>query len=271
MGRYGRRAAVSLFANLAFVLLAWCSAAATSVVIRVSNQRITIAADALARRMYTTATGPYAACKIVSAGNAAFAVAGNIDYQKTDAGDTIAEWDARADARKAFELHPQALHVAAEDWATRAALHYSSFLAAQPARVRELAAANPQHVLVLGTFAGWDGQSAPTLIFEWVYLNLTAGPAVETKSFVLSSRNLPYTTNATTQELIEGSSPRTIKTALDWRLLVDKFPQRQQRWRWLEFLIQSTSDYDQTVGRDVNVLELTPGRNPNWLQNYSCR
>lgn len=261
---------LTLLLTASIVLLGLNSARATSVVVRMSEKRITLAADALARRRYTNASGPYSACKIVSSGNAAFAVAGNIDYQKTDPMDTVAEWDARVDARQSFGLHPADLYAAAQEWAARAAQHYSSFLAAQPGRVRELASANPQHVLVLGTFTGWDVRNSPVLIFEWVYLSVTNGPAVETKAFVLSPRKLPYTTNATTQELIEGNSPRTVKTLMNWQAASSKLPRPEQRWRWLEFLIQSTSEYDDTVGRDVNVLELAPGATSRWLQNINC-
>lgn len=261
---------LTLVFTAVFVLLGLNSAVATSVVVRMSEKRITLAADALARRRYTDASGPYNACKIVSSGNAAFAVAGNIDYQKTDPMDTVAEWDARVDARQSFGLHPSDLYAAAHEWAARAAQHYSSFLVAQPGRVRELASANPQHVLVLGTFTGWDARKSPVLIFEWVYLSLMNGPVVETKEFVLSPRTLPYTTNATTQELIEGNSPRTVKTLMNWQAASSKLPPREQHWRWLEFLIQSTSEYDDTVGREVNVLELAPGAASRWLQNFNC-
>jgi hypothetical protein len=254
------------------LLITLCAAAsATSVVVHVEDKHITIAADDLATRMYTPKPGPYAACKIIPLGKAAFAVAGNIDYRKNDPNDGVAEWDARADAREAFVHHLADLHATAEQWATRAALHYSLFLSVQPGRVRELASGNPQHVLVLGTFAGWDTQKDAIVIFKWIYLDLTSAPAVKIRSFVLPSRALPYTTNATTQDLIEGNSLRSTQFSMHWQLASVSFPSPERDWRWLEFLIQSTSDYDHTVGREVNVLDLTPNENANWLQNYSCR
>lgn len=246
------------------------SAQATSVVVRVAENHITIAADDLATRMYTPNRGPYAACKIVPLGRSAFAVAGNIDYKRSSLGDSLADWDARADAREAFVHHAGDLHAVAEEWASHAAAHYSSFLAAQPVRARELAATNRQHVLVLGTFAGWDEHREAIVIFEWVYLNEAVG-AIETRNFILPSRSLPYTTNATTQELIEGNSFRSTRVLLNWQLAAENFPSPERGWRWLEFLIQTTSDYDHTVGREVNVLDLTPNENANWLQNHSCR
>jgi hypothetical protein len=182
----------------------------------------------------------------------------------------LADWDARADAREAFVHHAGDLHATAEEWASRAALHYSSFLAAQPERVRELAASNRQHMLVLGTFAGWDEHEDATLIFEWIYLN-PGTSSIENRNFVLPSRALPYTTNATTQDLIEGNSYRSTRLVANWQLASESYPSPERGWRWLEFLIQNTSDYDQTVGREVNVLDLTPNENASWLQNYSCR
>lgn len=244
---------------------------ATSVVVRVDDRHITIAADDLATRMFATNPGPYAACKIVPLGQAAFAVAGNIDYRKNDPSDTLIDWDARADARTAFLHHVGNLQATAAEWANRAALHYSQFLSTQPVRVRELAAANRQHVLVLGTFAGWDRRNEAVVMFEWIYLDMSSRPAIKSRSFVLPSRTLPYTTNATTQDLIEGNSVRSAHLLSDWQLASESLPTPERGWRWLEFLIQSTSDYDHTVGREVNVLDLTPNENANWLQNYSCR
>jgi hypothetical protein len=243
----------------------------TSVVVHVNEKHITIAADDLATRMFTSNSGPYAACKIVPLGQAAFAVAGNIDYRRVDSTDSLSDWDARADARTAFLHHVGDLHAAAAEWASRAASHYAAFWSAQPGRVRELAAANRQHVLVLGTFAGWDRRTEAVVIFEWVYLEPAASPAVKIRTFVLPSRTLPYTTNATTQDLIEGNSVRSTQTFSDWQLASGNFPSPERGWRWLEYLIQTTSDYDHTVGREVNILDLTPHERANWLQNYSCR
>jgi hypothetical protein len=253
------------------VLLAVTSALATSVVVHVDDTHITIAADDLATRMFTSNSGPYAACKIVPLGQAAFAVAGNIDYKRNAPTDSLVDWDARADARFAFLHHVHNLRATASEWASRAALHYSLFLSAQPARVRELALANRQHVLVLGTFAGWDPNHEAVVIFEWIYLDLSATPAIKTRSFLLPARTLPYTTNATTQELIEGNSLKSTQILTDWQLASENFPSPERGWRWLEFLIQTTSDYDHTVGREVNILDLTPHENASWLQNYSCR
>ncbi len=244
---------------------------ATSVIVHVNDRHITIAADDLATRMFASNAGPYAACKIVPLGRAAFAVAGNIDYKRKDASDSMGDWDARADARTAFLHHIGDLGATAAEWASRAAAHYSVFLGAQPARVHELAAANRRHVLVLGTFAGWERNNEAVVIFEWVYLDVSAGPAIKTRRFVLPSRTLPYTTNATTQDLIEGNSVRSTQVLTDWQLASETFPSPERRWRWLEFLIQTTSDYDHSVGREVNVLDLTPHENANWLQNHSCR
>jgi hypothetical protein len=271
MSKCSWKVAAILIICHAFPRMAANPAFATSVVVHVDEKHITIAADDLATRMFTSDAGPYAACKIVPLGQAAFAVAGNIDYRKNDPADTLSDWDARADARTAFLHHIGDLGASAAEWANRAASHYSSFLSVQPARVRELAAANRQHVLVLGTFAGWDRQNEAIVIFKWVYLDLSSTPAIKIRSFVLPSRTLPYTTNATTQDLIEGNSVRSTQLLTNWELASETFPSPERGWRWLEFLIQSTSDYDHTVGREVNVLDLTPHERANWLQNYSCR
>jgi hypothetical protein len=272
MPKFCWRVAATLICSCVILFfLAVGSAYATSVVVHVDDKHITIAADDLATRMFTSNSGPYAACKIVPLGQAAFAVAGNIDYKKNDPSDTLEDWDARADARTAFLHHVGDLRATAAEWATRAAVHYSLFLLAQPARVRELAAANRQHVLVLETFAGWDRRNEAVVMFEWIYLDLSSTSAIKSRSFVLPARTLPYTTNATTQDLIEGNSVRSTQVLTDWQLASETFPSPERGWRWLEFLIQSTSDYDHTVGREVNVLDLTPHENANWLQNCSCR
>lgn len=272
-GTPGRVPAIAgfFFAAFAVLLLSVVGSSATSVVVRAESDQIFIAADTLASRRFTAASGPYDTCKIVALGNTAFAVAGNIDYRPTEASDRIPTWDARIDARQVLEAHPGDLNAAADEWAYRATAHYAAFYAADAARVRELAHANSQHVLVLGTFTGWEGNARPTVIFEWVYLDSSKSAGVATRKFVLPSRARPYTTNALTQELIEGGSPRTLKAESDWRLVSEKFPLADRSWRWLEFLIESTAEYDPTVGQHVNILELGSDGTSHWLQDYGCQ
>ena len=130
-------------------------------------------------------------------------------------------------------------------------------------------ASNSEHVLVDAFFIGWDNQD-PLLIWEKVYLDETSPSAVGIREQILPPRELPYTTNATTQELIEGNSPRTRSAMNEWEVKSSTLPEQERDWRKLEFVIKVTGEYEETVGQTVNVLQLPASGLAVWLQNSTC-
>lgn len=251
------------------VVVAVSCAQATSIVFKVQDQRVVIAADTLADKLDVSSSALHEdQCKIAPLGRAAFAVAGYSDYKRIDSSDQISDWDAISDAKAAQAAHGQDIQEAADDWAARAVQHYTTFFFSAPLRVRALANINPQHVLVIGAFVGWGGDKAARLIFEYVYLDDKA--PIQSRRLILPSRDLPYTTNAITQELIEGHSERTEAVATRWKTKLRKLPKAERVWRWLEFIITATSQWDKTVAGRVDVLEVDRDGHVHWLQNFTC-
>jgi hypothetical protein len=102
-----------------------------------------------------------------------------------------------------------------------------------------------------------------------VTLDQKALPPIVGTWYAYSQRDLPYTTNDTTKKLIEGDPEQAKAVAKKWKKRSKKFPKSERDWRWLEFLVQATSDTDEAVGKEVDVLEIRRSGS-TWLQNASC-
>ena len=247
------------------------SVGATSIVAQVDPDRILFAADTHGDKLDPDSkSSNETECKIVPLGNAAFALTGNMDYVRHQLNDPIASWDSRSDAREAYTEQSGDLVATANDWATRAKRHYSSFYLANPARVKQLAKANDQNILLVGMFVGFQGGKA-LLLFEFVYLDEHGLQPILRKQLVLPARKLPYSSNGITQDLIDGHSERAKSAEAAWLKKSSSIPFSTRAFRRLEFVIQVTAKYDETVGTRVNVLEIFPHEGPRWLQNFTCQ
>lgn len=180
------------------------------------------------------------------------------------------DWDALGDAKAAYAAHELDLHEMAADWAHRSELQYIRFYAVAPLRVRQLASVNAEHVLVDAVVVGWQGR-VPMLYWEKVFLDESLPTPIQSSGQMLPYRQLPYAMNGATQELVEGNSQRTIDAAAEWKKEAVRIPENERDWRWVEFLISFTGHYDNSVGHDVNVIQIPVGGHAEWLQNCTCR
>ncbi len=247
------------------------TAHSTTVVAKLESHRIVLAADTRGETKLPagqSANPDYHDdyCKIAVLGNVGFATTGTADYHKSDLRDSIADWSALEDARTSSALHKNNLVEMAEDWGSRALTHYQSFYSINPSRVQSLT--NSNNILILGLFAGWD-KGLPILISVSIKIEPSVLPHVVSDKTVLPQRDLPYATNAYTDQLIEGDPKQTVAIAEKWNQASKKFPKSELDWRWFEFLIQATSDQDQTVGKDADVLEIMPSGS-HWLHTSGC-
>jgi hypothetical protein len=257
-------------AGLLIAVLLSGRASATSIVVQVDAKRIFFAADTHGDKLDTgSQIGDESECKIVPLSHAAFAITGNMDYVRNRLDDTVASWDSRVDAREAYGAHDGDLLATVADWSERAKRHYSSFYRAAPTRVAQLARANNQNILLVGMFVGFPGGQA-TLIMQLVYLDEKQLTPILDRQVVLPARDLPYTSNAITQDLIEGHSERAMSAEAEWRKKSASIPASERKLRRLEFVIQETSKYDRAVGTHVNILEISADQNPKWSQNSTC-
>jgi hypothetical protein len=264
------RAMVSRYVLLAFLIITYSSA--TSVVAKLEKHRIILAADTRQDRLDAFSRHAFHddGCKILPLGTSAVGVSGNMDYKRNDPADGVPDWDALSDASVAYSAHGRDLHALADDWARRGAIHYNTFYIFAPNRVRELARMNSERVLLDAFFVGWEGPNAPIIIWEKVYLDEKLLPVVRTSSQKLSYRKLPYTTNFTTQQLIEGDSSRTKTITPKWKTESLKIASGERDWRSVEFLIKATGEYEESVGQKVDVLEVPLGGQAAWIQNLTC-
>jgi hypothetical protein len=261
---------VRIAGPVAAILMLSGSATATSIVAQVDSNRILFAADTHGDKLDPgSQTSDESECKIVPLGHAALAITGNADYVRNRADDPIASWDSRSDGREAYSAHNGDLLATVADWAERGKRHYLSFYRANPPRVAQLASANSQNILLVGLFAGFlEGKA--TLVIEMVYLDINQLTPIRDKQLVFPARDVPYTSNGITRELIEGDSERAKASQSTWKEKNKSVPVSEQKQRRIEFVIQETAKYDRTVGTHVDILEVSPDTNQRWLQNSTC-
>jgi hypothetical protein len=260
----------SLGLPLLYLSVGLATANATSIVEFAGINRIILAADTRLDRLDPgDAYGQHYhddGCKIAPIGSLAIAVGGIGDYTRLQKTDSVADWNSLSDAKISYSENHGDLRLVATGWALRAAQHYKAFFAADPERVKALAAVNNENVLVDAFITGWASDT-PTLIWEKVYFE--AGQ-IQTSEQVLPSRLLPYTTNGATYELIEGGTPRTTSSQDAWRSYVIGLKPEERDWRFAEFLIRRTGMYDDSVSPTVNVVQIPEQGDASWLQNLTC-
>ncbi len=262
------------------LLLAWIvipSAYGTSIVAAmVEKQRIILAADTRYNKLdkssniLRTLAFHDDICKIAALGKVGFAVAGFSLYRSVELSDLMTDWSAVEDAKTAYSLHSNDLREIADDWLQRAMRHYEIMYSIYPNLVRNLASSNIKHELLVGVFVGWDSKGEPTLIIERLTLNEIALSGIIGMPVVRTLKDKLFTTHPITLELVEGKSERAKVIVNKWKSILNNVPESDRVWRWVEFLIQATSDYDESVGKEVNILEILPSGEAHWLQNSTC-
>jgi hypothetical protein len=132
-----------------------------------------------------------------------------------------------------------------------------------------MVASSPDHALTIGVFVGWDAKGKAEFILEAIRYKEPNLEQIEPLIESLRSRDLPYTSNALTGELIEGQTNRTSEAREEWAMKSKTIPKEERGWRWLEFLIQKTGTFTQ-VGQKVDVLQITQKGHSEWLQRCAC-
>ena len=238
---------------------------ATSVVVKLNEQKILIAADTLG--IDSAGVVHEDQCKIVAFGKAAFAAASISSFSTTLP--SIPAWDSKVAARSAYAASNGDVEAAANDWQARAEGYFGSLSALDRQRARSLVSSDPEHVLAVGVLVGWDSHGVAELIFQLVRFEEPGLRQVQNRRYTHRPRDLPYTTSVITQELIEKNSARGEAVRAEWRLQSKNIPVSDRDWRSLEFFIVRTSKWD-NVSKGVNVLELGQDGHSRWLQNLTC-
>jgi hypothetical protein len=250
-----------------FVLLVCLAtlAHATSVVAKVGKDKIVIAADTLG--IDAAGTTHEDQCKIVPLGKYVFAAASIATFSPT--WPNTSSWDSKIEAQAAHKSHEGDIEAAASDWRERAERYFSNLRGADRLRARSMVASSPDHVLAVGVFVGWNAKGKAEFILEAIRYKEPDLEQIEQLIEILGSRDLPYTENVITAELIEGHTSRTSEARKEWEMKSKTFPKAERDWRWLEFLIQKTGTLTQ-VGQQVDVFQFTRTGHSEWLQRRAC-
>ena len=247
---------------------------ATSVVFDVNPNGIYVLADSRAgEETKTSNTTHDDKCKIAVLGNQIlFSETGSEGYTPEGILDTVPGWHGLDEAQAAYRnAVSHRVHDVALQWATQVTINFQKFYIAAPDRVRGLAVYG---TLLVGLFGGFENGKS-VFYFARIAVDDSLISREATTIPVGYSLNLvpdpkPYATDGITQELIDGKTDRAKKAAALWATKRQKVAPADRRWRWLEFMVEQTTQYDDTVYPPVNVVQITPNR-LTWIQNKTCR
>jgi hypothetical protein len=206
----------------------------------------------------------------------AFAETGDEGYTQDDPNDPVPGWNGKSEAVKAYGANVLTdLHDVALRWAIQVTNNFQRFYAANPARVR-LLAASQRGTLLEGFFVGTDTTHSLRIYMARIALDDTLrireGAPVPIGYSVdsLPPRSQAYSTDTITRELLDGKTERAKGVAKLWERKAHRFPETEQEFRRLEFLVEQTGSYNLAVHKPVNALEVTREK-ATWIQNETCK
>jgi hypothetical protein len=247
----------------------------TTLVVKLENDQILLAADTRQARFNPGPAGMLQTpggderCKVRALGQIGFAVTGFMEYQSNNSSDSQQDWSAYTDATEAFGKAGDNLRSVAAEWGHRAASHFTVLYEANPGRVNLLASGNPENLLEVAFFAGWDKRS-PLLLMELISFDSNTSPVIQVREREQPVQVAAYSSNAITQELIDGQSDRAQSVAGDWDAVAEGIPTNELAWRHVEFYIKKTAALDPGVSSVVDVLSIPAGKPAAWIQKGAC-
>jgi hypothetical protein len=268
----------SVCAALLLVLAGGPITNATSIVIAFQSDRILVLADSRVVRMNQTGNqSSDDMCKLMILGEKfAFAETGEEGYTRAGPNDPVPEWNGKSEASKAYEAHVRGgLYDVALRWAIQVANNFERFYAANPAKVR-LLAASQRGTLLEGFFVGTDTTHSLRIYMARIALDDTlriregAPVPIGYSLDSLPPRSEAYSTDTITKELLDGKTERAKGAAKLWERKAHRFPAPEQEFRRLEFLIEQTGSYNLAVHKPVNALQVTREK-ATWIQNETCK
>jgi hypothetical protein len=248
---------------------------ATTLVVKLETGRILLAADTRQERInpgsvaISRSAGGDERCKIRSFGSIGFALTGFIEYKGGESSSALPDWSANSDAADAFAKAGDNIREVAADWGQRAAAHFAVLNRVHPEWLKQLAGTNPQSLLQVAFFVGWDKQ-APIFLLELVSFDPSSASGIQVTEQSRPIGDAPFSTNAITQELIDGATDRAQHAADTWDAGSDGIATQDLGWRHVEFYIEKTAAYDDDVSSTVDVLAIPVGRPPVWLKKSAC-
>jgi len=239
------------------VALTIAPAQATSVVFRVDGKRILIAADNRNGEIDN-------ACKIRKVGRTIVSFSGTVAHSR---GRT--DWDALGDAHTAMAKFGDNPGQLGTGWAATTGKNIATYAARiGPGSAMQELTSFRGNMVCEALFFGW-AFGLPSSRFEGLTLN-PDGHVTISGYDVPPSGGIERSLNDISQELIDCKTKRAKDTARRWTAASVKLPKSERVWRHLQFIIQETSKYDQSVSRDSDVIEVLPSGAAVWLSRSLC-
>jgi hypothetical protein len=255
----------------AIVVLTSATCYATTVVVKIDGKSIFIAADNR-QGLSTNGDSPQFsdnACKILLLGHSVVAAMGEVTHSHDDAEGSKLLVDALADARAAAA----AASVGSDDttalavqWGKLSVKHVADFYNSHLDSAMKLRGV-ARTGLNAAIFVGWNNH-VPIVRTDFVFLDNGNFEAADTSFPMLVDDN---SLNATTQELIAGTTDRAKQSMQRWRVVAQKYPASERVWRHLMFLISETAKIDNTVSQSSDVLQVSDSGKIIWLHRSICK
>jgi hypothetical protein len=271
----GRTRPVTLIGTGLALLVGASSLSATTLVVKLESGRIILAADTRQERInpgsvaISRSAGGDERCKIRSFGSIGFALTGFIEYKGGAPSSTLPDWSANSDAAEAYAKAGDNIREVAADWGQRAAAHFVVLFRVHPEWLKQLAGTNPQSLLQVAFFVGWDHES-PIFLLELVSFDPKSATGIQVNEQSRPIGGTPFSTNAVTQELIDGETDRAQHVADTWDAGSEGIATQDLGWKHVEFYVEKTAAYDSDVSSTVDVLAIPAGKQPVWLKKGAC-
>jgi hypothetical protein len=233
--------------------------------VKLEKRRILVAADNREGLAVGTSSNlSDSQCKIRSFDGTVVAFSGVVSYWDSS---SKLGWNAFSDAQEAYQSHGESAPGFARTWIKLLDGHVGAFARSDPNFIHDLGL-SPGDIVCGGYFLRWVFGS-PVVLLEWV---IPEANLIRVNEYgKLPEMGTEESTNKTTQELIEGQTPRAKAVALKWKSLSQRYPKSEVSWRHLEFLIRETSKLDPTVSPTSDVVEITSSNKLIWRSKIVCR
>ncbi len=251
------------------------SLCATTLVVKLDNGRIILAADTRQERLnpgsvaMIRSPGDDGRCKIRSLGGIGFAATGLIEYKGGGSSETLPDWNANVDAQDAFSSAGDNIRAVAADWAQRSVSHFTLLYGANPGWLKQLASTNPESLLQVAFFTGWD-KGSPLFLVEIISFDPGSTPVIGVREQSRVVGEAAFSTNTITQELINAETDRAQRMADAWDTVAEGIATQDLGWRHVEFYVSQTASYDSDVSTGVDVLSIPTGKPTVWLKKSAC-
>ena len=204
-------------------------------------------------------------CKVAVLGNKYVFVATRAEAHTDE--DLAPKWRATTEATYAYARSLGSLQSVAEAWGTQMVERLTSTYWVHSDLMEKFSGDGD---LSDGYFVGVgkDGKLSVLLVLIEFTGSLRGQPRFQIETRMVNK--LPFSPTHVTAELMAGKSKRAKTLAANWELTSMQIAKNDRVWRWLQYMVKATEDYDERVRGSVEVIEVEIAKSPHWLARQSC-